>query len=61
VLRAALDRGERVTNFLIADPSIEEIFIEKVGRAPTSAEEKHLAATGASAGTGPSGGTEPSS
>ena len=41
VLRAALDRGERVTKFLIADPSIEEIFIERVGRPP--AEEKHLA------------------
>jgi ABC-2 type transport system ATP-binding protein len=42
VLRTALEKGERVTNFLIADPSIEEIFIEKVGRAP-SADEKHLA------------------
>jgi ABC-2 type transport system ATP-binding protein len=43
VLRTALEKGERVTNFLIADPSIEEIFIERVGRAPASAEEKHLA------------------
>ena len=42
VLRAALDRGLRVTQFLIDDPSIEEIFIEKVGRRPT--EEHHLAA-----------------
>jgi ABC-2 type transport system ATP-binding protein len=40
VLRAALDRGKRVTQFLIDDPSIEEIFIEKVGRRPT--EEQHL-------------------
>jgi ABC-2 type transport system ATP-binding protein len=41
VLRAALDRpGVRVTQFLIDDPSIEEIFIEKVGRRPT--EEHHL-------------------
>jgi ABC-2 type transport system ATP-binding protein len=46
VLRAALDHGERVTNFLIADPSIEEIFIEKVGRPPS--DDHHLA--GAAAG-----------
>ena len=43
VLKTALEQGERVTNFLIADPSIEEIFIEKVGRPPAAAEEKHLA------------------
>jgi ABC-2 type transport system ATP-binding protein len=56
ILRAALDNGERVTNFLIADPSIEEIFIEKVGRPPS--DDHHLAvaapsdsATPASAGT----------
>jgi ABC-2 type transport system ATP-binding protein len=49
ILRAALDRGERVTNFLIAEPSIEEIFIEKVGHAPTPIEEKTLAGTGATA------------
>jgi ABC-2 type transport system ATP-binding protein len=48
VLRAALDRGLRVTQFVIADPSIEEIFIEKVGRRPT--EEQHLA--GAATGAG---------
>ena len=47
VLRTALENGERVTNFLIADPSIEEIFIEHVGRPPTSAEEKHLATSAA--------------
>ena len=51
ILRAALDKGERVTNFLIADPSIEEIFIERVGRAPTPVEEKHLAGAGTGAGT----------
>jgi ABC-2 type transport system ATP-binding protein len=45
VLRAALDhKGVRVTQFLIGDPSIEEIFIEKVGRRPT--EVQHLGATG---------------
>ncbi|MBI2781297.1 MAG: ATP-binding cassette domain-containing protein [Chloroflexi bacterium] len=48
VLRAALDRGKRVTQFLIDDPSIEEIFIEKVGRKPT--EELHLVGTGAASG-----------
>jgi ABC-2 type transport system ATP-binding protein len=44
ILKAALDAGERVTNFLIADPSIEEIFIERVGRPPS--EDHHLAASG---------------
>jgi ABC-2 type transport system ATP-binding protein len=53
ILRAALDHGERVTNFLIADPSIEEIFIERVGRPPS--EDHHLAtATEASAANPPS-------
>jgi ABC-2 type transport system ATP-binding protein len=45
VLSAALARGERVTQFLIADPSIEQIFIERVGRAPS--EDHHLADAGA--------------
>src|SRR6185503_4659301 len=53
VLRAALDNGERVTNFLIADPSIEEIFIEKVGRPPS--EDHHLAAAEARAAAPTSG------
>ncbi|HEX2625978.1 MAG TPA: ATP-binding cassette domain-containing protein [Candidatus Limnocylindrales bacterium] len=52
ILREALQRGERVTNFLIAEPSIEEIFIEKVGRAPTPVEEKTLASASAGAGAG---------
>ncbi len=53
ILRAALDRGERVTQFLIADPSIEEIFIERVGRPPS--EDQHLASAATTAddpGTG---------
>src|SRR5512135_868096 len=49
VLRAALDhQGVRVTRFEIADPSIEEIFIEKVGHRSTV--EQHLGGTAAPAG-----------
>ena len=48
ILQAALAHGERVTEFVIADPSIEQIFIEHVGRAPS--EEHHLAQAGAGAG-----------
>ena len=50
ILQAALDHGERVTQFLIADPSIEQIFIEHVGRAPS--EDHHLAAAAAGAAAG---------
>ncbi|HTK45430.1 MAG TPA: ATP-binding cassette domain-containing protein, partial [Patescibacteria group bacterium] len=53
VLRAALDHGERVTNFLIADPSIEEIFIERVGRPPS--EDHHLAVAAPSGSGTPPG------
>ncbi len=46
ILRAALDRGDKVTHFEIAEPSLEEIFIEHVGRRAVDEEEEHLATTG---------------
>ena len=46
ILRAALDRGDRVSLFEIAEPSLEEIFIEHVGRRAVDEEEEHLATTG---------------
>jgi ABC-2 type transport system ATP-binding protein len=47
ILRAALERQEYVTRFEIADPSIEEIFIEKVGA--SAEDERRLAAVPAEA------------
>jgi ABC-2 type transport system ATP-binding protein len=44
VLRAALDHGARVTRFEITDQSLEAVFIEHVGRAPS--DEQHLADPG---------------
>lgn len=46
ILRTALSRGDRVTRFEIAEPSLEEIFIEHVGRRAVSDEEEHLAIPG---------------
>jgi ABC-2 type transport system ATP-binding protein len=47
ILRTAMDRGDRVTRFEISDPSLEEIFIEHVGRRAIDEDEEHLARTGA--------------
>jgi ABC-2 type transport system ATP-binding protein len=49
ILRAALERGCRITRYEIADPSLEEVFIRLVGR--PADEPRHLAA-GATIGGG---------
>ncbi len=48
ILHAALARGVQVTRFEIVDPSLQQIFIEHVGEAPS--EETHLAPTAATEG-----------
>ena len=45
ILRLALERGERITRFEIAEPSLEEIFVEHVGRRATDEADEHLAST----------------
>ncbi len=38
ILRAVMERGDRIARFEIADPSLEEIFIERVGLRPGEAD-----------------------
>jgi ABC-2 type transport system ATP-binding protein len=51
ILHAVLERGERVGRFEIADPSLEEIFIEWVGIRPGDADDLAPAGAGAPAAT----------
>ncbi len=43
ILRAAFDRDERVTRFEIAEPSLEDIFVEHVGRRAVDESDEFLA------------------
>ena len=49
---AVLERGDRVARFEIADPSLEEIFIERVGIRPGDDDELAPAVATAAARTG---------
>jgi ABC-2 type transport system ATP-binding protein len=56
VLLEAQARGEHITRFEIGDPSIEQIFIERVGRAPS---EEHRLAAAATPGAATPGAATP--
>ncbi len=46
ILRTIMDRGDRVARFEIADPSLDEIFIERVGLRPDDPDGLTLLPTG---------------
>jgi ABC-2 type transport system ATP-binding protein len=54
LLHAAIERGERITRFEIADPSLTQIFIDLVGTRP-DADERTLAGRPTAGGATPTG------